>query len=243
MVVIAPANASIYDSGGEASWLSASGVAALATAVRIVGGAPLRVAEDRIGRRLAELLVALQRSDDDATTTALLGLVGYGPGLTPSGDDAILGLLCVLKRGHEPYDTSHLVPQPQTHASSGRSLPGEMWRGTRRRIVVTALEASLAPLLHRTTAVSIHQMRRAIAGSFPAAVSAVNEAATTMAGASDVRAPGAFLAAAVETLMGLGATSGADTIAGVLAGFQLLVALSVLSPRTGRGACEPGVSL
>ena len=212
MVVIAPANASIHDSGGEASWLGASGVAALAAAVRIVGGAPLRAAEDRIGRRLAALLVALQRSDDDATTSALLGLVGYGPGLTPSGDDAILGLLCVLKRGHEPYDTSHLA-------------------------------ASLAPLLHRTTAVSIHQLRRAIAGSFPAAVSAVTEAATRMAGASDVRARGASLAAAVETLMGLGATSGADTIAGVLAGFQLLVSPPVLSPRPGFGVCEPGVGV
>ena len=214
MVAIAPANASINDFGGEAPWLGASGVAALAAAVRIVGGAPLRAAEDRIGRRLVALVVALQRSDDDATTTALLGLVGYGPGLTPSGDDAILGLLCVLKRGREPGIAA-----------------------------ATLLVASLAPLLHRTTAVSIHQLRRAIAGSFPAAVSAVTEAATKMAGASDVRASGAFLAAAVETLMRLGATSGADTIAGVLAGFQLLVAPPVLSPRTGRGACEPGVGL
>ena len=58
-------------------------------------------AVDRQGVRLARAALVLQLNE---AASALDGLIGCGPGLTPSGDDLIVGLLAGLwsTTGHEP---------------------------------------------------------------------------------------------------------------------------------------------
>lgn len=70
---------------------------------------------------------------------AVRRLIGFGSGLTPAGDDALIGLLAVLdRRRDEP--------------------------GTPR--VLTGLHAAIQRHLHRTTDVSAHYLRLALEGHF-----------------------------------------------------------------------------
>jgi hypothetical protein len=48
-------------------------------------------------KRLSELDSAWREGDEDGVASAALGLVGLGPGLTPSGDDLLAGMMAVLK--------------------------------------------------------------------------------------------------------------------------------------------------
>jgi hypothetical protein len=50
----------------------------------------------RLAARLKEFAAAFQAGDRDVATAALLGLLGLGPGLTPAGDDVVMGLLAGL---------------------------------------------------------------------------------------------------------------------------------------------------
>lgn len=87
-------------------------------------------------RRLAAAIAA---GDGAATAASTRALVGSGPGLTPSGDDALVGVLAVLHR----------------------TGPGAV-AASLRVILVT----SMLPLLGRTTAISAHYLRLAMGGHF-----------------------------------------------------------------------------
>jgi hypothetical protein len=86
-----------------------------------------------------ELVDALRPSDPTRVQGVLLRLVGRGVGLTPSGDDAIVGILAVLHR----------------------CAPSAVAAGP-----IDALSAALAPVLDRTTAISAHFLRLALRGEF-----------------------------------------------------------------------------
>lgn len=94
----------------------------------------LRAAERRTGGLLCALELALAGAYAADVADRVAALVGLGPGLTPSGDDALVGLLAVLHR----------------------LAPGDARAGLLRR----AVEAQL----HRTGDVSAHYLGLAAAG-------------------------------------------------------------------------------
>jgi hypothetical protein len=133
---------------------------------------------------------SLLDGDAAAADVATAALVGSGRGLTPAGDDALVGLLAVLRR-------------------AGR--PGVCARP------LHLLAASVGARLARTTAIGAHYLRLALAGHFGEHLTGLVDAL----GSAD-----AIDAAAVERVRRCGASSGADTLAGVAAGLRLLPALS-----------------
>lgn len=68
-----------------------------------VGSSPesciLNEVSRRASRSFKSLLAGLRSGDRRLTEDSLEGLLGLGPGLTPSGDDLVLGLLAALKVG------------------------------------------------------------------------------------------------------------------------------------------------
>lgn len=100
---------------------------------------------------------ALDGAHAGAAHSALVPLVGRGPGLTPAGDDALVGVLAVLHRATPP--------------EVGGSL-------------IRALAATLPGLLHRTTEISAHYLRLALTGDFGEPLLRVVD---DLAGSGDVR--------------------------------------------------------
>jgi hypothetical protein len=137
---------------------------------------------------VAEHLVACP-VDAGAVRAALLPLVGTGPGLTPAGDDALVGMLAVLHR---------------------------LGRPDRAESLLAAVSAALPPLLWRTTPISAHYLHLAIRGVFGQALLAVVDGVADEAGPSPD---------ALGRLLATGATSGADALAGVVAGLAVLAQL------------------
>lgn len=165
-----------------------TGLDRAARVIRRVAGERLDEAEARIGPRMRALVAAVADANGAAVDTTLRSLVGFGPGLTPSGDDALVGVLCALGRAGEAD-------------------------------LATSLREPVRALLYRTTPVSIHSLRLALDGHVAEATVAVVDAAlgarTAAAQVADARIP-----RSVETLLGVGATTGADTLVGVLAGLS-----------------------
>jgi hypothetical protein len=64
---------------------------------------------------MSGLLAAIRWNDTEAANSSAKGLIGLGPGLTPSGDDAITGLLVSLALTLKAYNLHALV----THPSEG----------------------------------------------------------------------------------------------------------------------------
>jgi hypothetical protein len=98
----------------------------------------LRAADRRTGELLPALEAALQRRDADRVSDCVASLVGRGPGVTPSGDDALVGLLAVLQRLGPAGD----------------------------RTALALLRAAVAEQLHRTGDISAHYLRLAAEGHF-----------------------------------------------------------------------------
>ncbi|MGN6089065.1 MAG: oxamate carbamoyltransferase subunit AllH family protein [Actinomycetales bacterium] len=65
---------------------------------RLASVSPLPAEEARLLGRGAAFASALVADDEPAAVTAADGLLGLGPGLTPSGDDVIAGVLVALQR-------------------------------------------------------------------------------------------------------------------------------------------------
>lgn len=71
----------------------AAGAAALR---QLLEGADVGLPAAVLSRTLPPLLAGIRRRDTDAAAAAAAGLIGLGPGLTPSGDDLLAGLLATL---------------------------------------------------------------------------------------------------------------------------------------------------
>lgn len=135
------------------------------------------------------LSAALLDGDAAAVDGAVHALVGSGPGLTPAGDDALVGLLAVLQR-----------VGPRAACA---------WP-------LHTLSASVGARLGRTSPIGAHYLRLALDGHFGEHLIALVDAL----GAARLDA------AAIARVRDSGASSGADTLAGVAAGLRLLGALS-----------------
>jgi hypothetical protein len=133
-------------------------------------------------------------------------LVGWGEGLTPAGDDAIVGFLAAIGA---------------VAGTDGKQVA-----------FVDALSAAVAACAAQTTDISAHYLRLAAGGHFNADVMRLvhalmdgesgDVAGTAAALASRTPAPlgAAPLHVALEAALDVGATSGADMVAGMMAGFR-----------------------
>ena len=119
--------------------------------------APERPSEAGVdGGLVDELVGALGPSHDPAGLPDVLRrLVGRGVGVTPSGDDAIVGVLAVLHRCAHPT------------AAAGP---------------IDALTAAISPLLERTTPISAHFLRLALRGELGERLVSVVDACCTPTG-------------------------------------------------------------
>ncbi len=136
--------------------------------------------------RSSLLLEALaQQRATDACRHAI-SMLGLGPGLTPSGDDFLVGLLAVLNLADSPCE-------------------GWLDRG--------------APVLlharHATNAISLAALTAAADGRVRESIAALIEAL--------LHGTPTRLAEPLHAVLAIGATSGADIVAGILAGLELNV--------------------
>ncbi|MEV0623468.1 DUF2877 domain-containing protein [Nonomuraea sp. NPDC050404] len=115
---------------------------------------------------------------------AVARLVGFGPGLTPSGDDLLVGVLAVLSRGGGGAAFHTLASVVRRHAG-------------------------------RTTDVGAHYLRLAAGGHFGEPIVNLVDALVTGAGRAAVPAR-------TKAALRVGASSGADGVAGVLLGLRAL---------------------
>jgi Protein of unknown function (DUF2877) len=145
---------------------------------------------------VAALTQACRELDFDAAASHAGRLIGWGEGLTPSGDDFLVGLLAVL----------------------GALAQDE----TRRSAFCAALAAHIAAQVQRTTPIAAHYLRLAAGGHF-------GEPLLTLRDALLTQADGSRVDAALQHALAIGATSGADTVAGLVAGLS-----AWLAPASGR---------
>jgi hypothetical protein len=132
-------------------------------------------------RRLAE---GLRRGDADRFVDGARRLIGLGEGLTPAGDDLLVGSLAVARRFRRGY----LLDEPGV----GQALANAAREGT--------------------TLVAREFLIEAIEGRF-------SEIVIALLTAADLRCA----RAALDDLLDLGATSGADTAAGMRLALEALV--------------------
>jgi hypothetical protein len=166
--------------------------------------AQLRLAQRRrthtsmIDREGAAVVAALRDAccalDSEQAARQVDRLIGWGEGLTPAGDDFLIGLLA--------------------------GLDALMHDDQRRRRFRSGLAAVIAGRTQRTTPIAAHYLRLAAGGHFIEPLIAVRNALL----AEDCSA---VVDAALQRALAVGATSGADTVSGLLAGlFVWLPALS-----------------
>ena len=184
------------------------GLAALAPHVAaLAAGGPPPAGLDALCARawppLAALAVAWRNLDAPAVAAAAGGLAGLGPGLTPAGDDLLVGLLAAYRWGRaRPL----AVAEAALLDACGRACEG------------------------RTTALSLARLRYAVRGLLDARCEAVlvslwqekpppwsTERHAALGGAAD----GLALGAAVDRAWTIGHSSGADTLTGMVLGLIL----------------------
>ena len=137
-----------------------------------------------LGARAA-LAAGIAEHDGARLIAGACALLGLGEGLTPAGDDCLVGALAVL------------------HALDA----GALTRGPDPAAAIAAAAAA------RTTAIGREFVLHALAGRFSEPVLAVLRARSSLESAR-----------AAERLRGLGATSGADTLAGMRLAWDALAA-------------------
>ena len=131
---------------------------------------------------MAQRVAAALRDEPQGLPRLLAQVVGRGPGLTPAGDDVLVGMLAALRLA------------PSTQAAAHAAI----------------LARSVEPLLASTTDLSAHLLRQAARGLFGRAL---HELVSALA---DDTAPDP-LRERIARVLAIGATSGADACAGVLA--------------------------
>jgi len=167
--------------------------------------APGTLSGTAMGSRLAESALAFitalagGEADRQDACAAAAGLVGLGPGLTPSGDDFLCGLLAALRCGDAE------------RGGLGRFL--------------AAFRVRLPELRSRTTAVGAAYLDNAAAGAVAPAIlrlaRVLSNAGAKAGENSDAPRFGDFRAAAraaLDDLCAIGHSSGADTATGLLIG-------------------------
>lgn len=172
---------------------------------RVHRSTPMDPRIDRAARAITQALTAVRglsntnMAQDPQTEIdyAVKRLVGFGPGLTPAGDDILVGLLAVLSSVEASADRPH----------SGPPFPSP---GDR-------LRAAINLYLSRTNDISSHYLGLAAAGHFGESIDLLLGALAT--GQSDH-----LLLARATAVISIGASSGADTLRGVAAGLAVVLA-------------------
>lgn len=141
------------------------------------------------------LLAGIATADIDIVSSAAQGLAGLGHGLTPSGDDFLIGVCGALTLAESVLPAKEETPQ----AAPGHELAGA---------IAAATEG-------RTTLLSAVWLNHAARGEFSAEVGDV------LVALADAEA---ILDAAVARLLAIGGLSGLDTAMGVLLGSRTLLA-------------------
>ena len=153
----------------------------------------VRVVPSVIDREAQASLRALEdacrRLDVQSATAQAHRLIGWGEGLTPAGDDALVGILASLRA----------VSCADAH----------------RALFLRSLSLAVASRVARTTIVSAHYLRLAAQGHFNADVTRLIDAFV-----GDGTEDGSGLREALEAVLDVGATSGADMVAGMIAGLR-----------------------
>ena len=167
--------------------------------------ANLHAAAARLAARLGRNASILQREglaactrleracrdcDVDAALTGAMRLVGWGEGLTPAGDDFLVGLLAGLDA---------LAGSPLATGSEAR------------RAFLVRFADGVGALTGRTTALAAHHLRLAATGHFGADLHRLRNA---LLSSQDV----ARVEQLADDALAVGATSGSDLVAGLLAG-------------------------
>jgi hypothetical protein len=167
-----------------------------------------------------ELAGACAAGDLAGAVEAAERIVGLGPGLTPSGDDILCGLLVSLRLVGDAVRHDRAVPlrgNDPPHPTV-RSAHGAVWLADWLGAAVTADAGT------RTTALAATLLHCATGGRAGAEVAAVLRC---VAGHEP---PGT----AVRRLLAVGHTSGADLAQGVLAGCRATLALTAHASHAGR---------
>lgn len=137
-------------------------------------------------QRSALLLEALAQARHADACRHAVSMLGLGPGLTPSGDDFLVGLFATLNLAGSPcqgwLEGGTTVLRHARHATHAISLAALTAAAAGR--VRESIEALIESLLHGTPATLVQPLRRVLA---------------------------------------IGATSGADLVAGILAGLDLIL--------------------
>jgi hypothetical protein len=141
--------------------------------------------------KLRMLALASWRQDIAGVEDATRGLAGLGPGLTPSGDDALCGFTSIM---------ALLSP----HLSAD---------GASRKHIARTIAAVARP---RTTALSAVLLAHAARGEVAEQLGTLLLALSLPAGASQV------VLDAADRVLAFGASSGGDTLLGILLGLQAL---------------------
>ena len=123
------------------------------------GGRSGRALWSPIGQRArSRLAEGLRRRDAEAFLDGASGLIGLGEGLTPAGDDCLVGALAVLHR----FDRAWLAAHPEIQAAVRRRA----WDGTTavaREFVAHALAGQFAEsVVDLLAADSVEAARRAV---------------------------------------------------------------------------------
>jgi hypothetical protein len=139
----------------------------------------------REGRIVCECLERACRDGDvDAALAHASRLIGWGEGLTPAGDDFLVGMLAAL------------------HALASSAA---------RATFVARLGAALELQAHRTTAIAVHALRLAAHGHFSADLHRLRDGLLSSDDVAHVRR-------SADDALDVGATSGVDRVAGLVAG-------------------------
>lgn len=123
-----------------------------------VGPGPANGLSSSIGRRArARLAEGVSRQDSGAFIEGALELIGLGEGLTPAGDDCLVGALAALYRLAPSWVHAH----PEISATVG-SRAAVATTTIAREFIVHALAGRFAEsLIDLLTAESVDQVRRA----------------------------------------------------------------------------------
>ena len=171
-----------------------------ALCVKIGRAAPsaLAQAQSRLGGRVAELVDALHCHGESVVAAPVRRLIGFGPGLTPSGDDFLCGVLVTLARSVE-------------HASA-------------YAVLARAVQEALAGVTWPTTDPGVALLRLAVRGECDEAVADVLASAQMPSSACGERirrllavgaTSGADVLVGIHAALGVGMLAGVAGVAGV----------------------------
>lgn len=153
-------------------------------------------------QRSGALLEALEQGQMAAARQHAEAMIGLGPGLTPAGDDFLVGLFAVLNM---------------------RDSPCYGWLAGGKDVLPRAAQSTNAISLAALTAAAGGQVRQSISGLIE-----------TLIEGTPTRLP-----KALDRVLAIGSTSGADLVAGILSGLNLNLRIEATGSGNARSQERP----